>query len=114
MAKRRTIGENPLDTVVSTPEAALESHPPKTSQTPSAQARMQERLADTRERLAAVLDRLAILGDEVGDLRSALDRLEGEIADMRLQAGMRCSCQEVMAWLREKVRKINQWPAGCR
>jgi len=113
MAKRRTIGENPLDTVVSTPEAALAGKPAKTA-APAASAAILERLADTQERLARALERLVALDGEIRDLRGALDKLKGEMADLRRQATARCTCENVMNWLREKVRQINRWPACCQ
>jgi phage-related minor tail protein len=104
MAKRRTIGENPLDTVVSTPEAALAG---KTAKTPAASVANLERLAEALERLTA-------LEGEIRDLRGALDKLKGEMEDLRRQAAARCTCENSMNWLREKVRQINRWPGCCQ
>lgn len=107
MAKRRTIGETPLDTVVTTPAVALETKPPRPAVTPTS-AQVLERLAHCQERLAAALERLVALDGEIRDLRAALDRLEEEMAEVRLKAAARCTCENIMNWLREKVQQVNR------
>ncbi len=103
MTTRRTIGENPLDTIVSDPLAA-----PRTAIGPRPQAKSgakdTDRLAEGLGRLAAILEALTARRQEIEALRQEVAELRAAVQKLGSFPGPTIQC--LMSWLREKVREL--------
>lgn len=101
MAKRRTIGETPLDTEVAAPEALLEEKPKRRAPEPVLLPLL-TRLADLLERLGQDLNRFMAQEAELRHLQAEVERLKAETAELR-QAQAPCLCVGLLNRLKEKL-----------
>jgi hypothetical protein len=103
MTTRRTIGENPLDTIVSDPLAAPRTAiGPRTPVKPG--TRDQDRLAAGLERLAAILEALAAQNREIDSLRREVAELRTAVQKLSCFPGPTLQC--LMTWLRDRVKEL--------
>jgi DNA repair exonuclease SbcCD ATPase subunit len=102
MTKRRTIGENPLDTVVSAPGAVLQEKPKRRAAEPG-QVQLLERLAKTLGDLIQLLEKLQAQRAELRNLETEVDRLRAEMNELRQAVGPKCLCLGLIDWLRTKL-----------
>jgi hypothetical protein len=101
MAKRRTIGETPLDTVVSAPGALLEEKPKRRAPKP-VPLPLLTRLTDLLERLGQDLTKFMAQEAELRNLQAEVERLKAETAELR-QAQAPCLCVGLLNRLKEKL-----------